>query len=305
MKQLILSFTTCIVLASHAQDFTQFNVALMRYNPGYAGSVESPRLSILYGRTIPYYSSNTYVAYDQAIKKLHGGVGLEMRQEYWGFQGFSANSSYVGFSYAAKFNLGNKVAVSPAVKFGYRRDESRFENETSRSKSNGDISAGIVFNTERFHAGFSIDHINKHNGLPPGSPLLVRTYLAQMGYTIQKHPGSAFSGTASLLFQKHGTYYAELRPSVTLRYKFAVIGAGLIMGNSGGWRYNVLAGYYSRKCIIGYSIEPRLTAFYPSQVYHELSLRYIFSPPKEQKAPEERTAKKIRVFKNRKHILQT
>lgn len=303
MKQLILSFATLVALASQAQDFTQFNAALMRYNPGYAGSVESPRLSLLYGRATPYYGSNTYVAYDQAIKRLHSGVGLEMYHRYWGVPGYSGSSLYVGLAYAAKFNLFNKLAVSPAVRFGYRKDDSRFGGETAISKGNMDISAGIVVNTERFHAGFAIDHINQPNMLPSASAQIERAYIAQMGYTIQKHPGSKFSATASLLFQRQGTYYTEVRPSFSARYKFAVLGAGLIMG-SGGWRYNVLAGYYSRKCIIGYSIEPRLRSFYPGQVYHELSLRYIFSPPKEQKAPEERTGKKHRVFKNRKRILQ-
>lgn len=304
MKQLILSFATLVALTSRAQDFTQFNAALMRYNPGYAGSVESPRLSLLYGRSTPYYSSNTYAAYDQAIKRLHSGVGLEMYHRYWGVPGYSGSSLYAGLAYAAKFNLFNKLAVSPAVKFGYRKDESRFGGETAISKSNMDLSAGIVVNTERFHAGFAIDHINQPDMLPASSTRIERAYIAQMGYTIQKHPGSKFSATASLLFQRQGTYYTEVRPSFSARYKFAVLGAGLIMG-SGGFRYNVLAGYYGRKCIIGYSFEPRnMRSYYPGQFYHELSVRYIFSPPKEQKAPEDRTVKKHRVFKNRKRILQ-
>ncbi len=306
MKQLIFSFATLIALASQAQDFTQFNAALIRYNPGYAGSVESPRLSLLYGRTAPYYASNAYVAYDQAIKRLHSGVGLEMHHRYWGIPGYDGNTMYIGLAYAAKFNLFQKLAVSPAVKFGYRKDESRYGDEHLVpekflvSTNNMDISAGVVVNTERFHAGFAVDHINQP--VISSSAQIERTYIVQMGYTIQKHPGSEFSGTASLMFQRQGTYYTEVRPSFSARYKFAVLGAGLVMSNS-GWRYNAVAGYYSRKCIIGYSIEPRRFS-YPSQVYHELSLRYIFSPPKEQKAPQERTVKKHRVFKNRKRILQ-
>jgi type IX secretion system PorP/SprF family membrane protein len=315
---LIFSILVSIAVTGKAQDhsFMQFNAVPMYYNPGYAGSVESPRLAMSYNLLTPKNSSYSYLSYDQAIKRLHAGVGLEMHTDYLGnFNKAQPYSKvfYCGFSYAAKFNIGNKLAISPAVKIGYRKNElfygehgAFYNSQKILQTQNADIALGVVFNTEKLHFGFAVDHINRpdistfnyYDRVP-----LDRKYTGQLGYTFQKYKGANFSVTTGLLFQKQGDE-GRLTFNGSARYKFAVVGGSVSLGNT-GWQYNVLAGYYSRKCIIGYSIEPLInSSHFKNEYSHELTLRYIFSPPKEEKGIDSKPAKKHRIFKNRKRILQ-
>lgn len=305
---LALALTATITMAQHTP-FMQFSSLPLYYNPGYAGSVESPRLAFNQSILSPYLNAS-YLSYDQAIKRLHSGVGLVVRNGYnnytMGTSDFS-NSFDCGLAYAAKFNIGNRLAISPAVKIAYRRDDyktswfdkvSWSKGSTTYVSENADLSAGVVINTEKFHLGFAIDHINEPMVTTSVKYKIPKTFNIQMGYTFQKHRNSDFSLTTGLLYGKRTN---DLALSASARYKCFVLGGGYQFRGY----YNLLAGYYSKKCMIGYSVAPPLKNPYLKTYYaHELSVRYIFSPPKDEKLISDSPVKKHRVFKNRKRILQ-
>lgn len=319
--RIIFSVLLFVATVSKAQDYSlmQFNSVPLFYNPGYAGSVESPRIALSYNHVLPNQTSHSYLSYDQAIKRIHSGVGLVMSHNNYGNTGNKDNyfrAFYCGVAYAAKFNLSPRLAISPAIKIGYRKDEISYSNINPTSnthevitsfRQNADIAAGVVINTEKFHFGFAIDHLNNPRiaSFAYGESTLHMKYIAQMGYTFQKTKGSDFSVTTGLLFQKQQES-GELRMNVSARYKFAVLGGGLYVDGISRDFYHILVGYYSKKCMVGYSFEPHVAgSTSPKYFRHELSVRYIFSPPKDEKAIDDKPAKKRRVFKNRKRILQS
>lgn len=313
---LLIALSIAVIMQAQDHSFLQFNAVPLYYNPGYAGSVESPRLALSYNQSMPYTSrSFSYLSYDQALKRLHSGVGLVMYNNYPGINTNTYNTFYCGLAYAAKFNIGNKLAISPALKVGYRKDSGPINQYDALGAYSGlknvltqnmDVSLGIVFNTEKLHFGFAVDHINEPRIINFSYSLaaLPKKYSAQLGYTFQKQKNSDFSVNTALLFQRQANE-SKLTLNASARYKFAIIGGGISMPDAGKVSYNFLLGFYSKRCMIGYSIEPHINhPFYKNYISHELSLRYVFSTQKENKGPDGKPVKRHRIFKNRKRILQ-
>ncbi len=333
MKTKIITIVVLLVaLTSYSQDatFTQFNSVPLYFNPGYAGSVESPRLALSYRNQWNNMYQTSYISYDQAIKRIHGGVGLVIYNDYQRvsqiipnfYKHNYLNTFYCGLAYSAKFNLFNKLAISPAIKIGYRRnDVNAYIGEYDVAsyapslpvfgyKSNIDVSLGVVINTKNMHVGFSVDHINTPNVsvVEVAKSLLPRKYVGQLGYTFQKIEASNFSITTSFLYQRQQNFSLP-QASLSFRYKFMVLGAGATTEGS----YNFILGYYSKKIIIGYSFEwysnggEVINPLLSEKIHHthELSLRYIFLPKKEQKETNQaQNTKKHKLFRRNKKILQ-
>jgi type IX secretion system PorP/SprF family membrane protein len=293
MKKVIVFFITmAMVLDSYALDpaFSQFNAASLYYNPGFSGIAEKSRLVSLYRNQWNSLYQTGYLSYDQAVKKLHGGAGIIV---------FNDNSTkllnvfYSGLTYTAKFNLSDKIAISPGIKIGYRRTSFNATNEylplplsfytTEDFKPNSnkiDIAAGVILNTEKFYAGLALDHINKPElglRLGPGpQSFLPMKYIIQAGYIFQKDTSSDFSASASILYQNMGYFFSLLQTNVSFRYKF--ITGGLAYSTSA--TYTGMLGYHGKKIDIAYSIDyyagySELSPFY--SFAHEISLKYFFT----------------------------
>lgn len=306
MKTKFLMIFALFVLEAKSQDvtFSQFNSVPLYFNPAFAGSVEKSRLALSYRNQWSSIYKTMYFSYDQAISKLHGGAGLVMYNDNQG-EG-SYNIFYTGLVYAPKFNFLNKIAISPAVKIGYRRTyvnpnlltfgdqidpQKGFVNSTDtfenphRVNNNIDISTGLLINTEKFYIGVALDHINQPNVsvLKDGNSKLPIKYVAQLGYTYQKSDESNFSASINLLYQNQDVF-DHLQTNLSFRYKWAIIGVGYSTGNSPGESYTAMVGYYSKKLVIGYSYEyfrvAETTTLFDA---HELSLKYFFTLKKKAK----------------------
>ncbi len=326
MKTKIIICTLLLSITVYSQDaaFTQFNAVSLYFNPGYAGSEGSPRLAASYGNSWESQHQSAYISYDQVVSRLHGGVGLIAYNHHYKpkYDLAYSNVFYCGLAYAAKFNLSSKLAISPAIKIGYRRDDNYFPeflygsiapmNYISKYKQNIDISLGFVINTKKLHLGLAVDHLNEPKIYSYfGGMRLGRKYVGQFGYTFQKNNTSNFSITPSLMYQIYQmrnieqsyTYYtAPLRANISFRYKFAVIGTGINGGNT----YNFLLGYYSKKMMIGYSYERYLSTNFYNYDRHELSVRYIIAPKKDEKdVNQTKDSKRYKLFRKNKKILQT
>lgn len=290
MKTKFIVLAICFATAAKAQDatFSQFNSVPLYYNPAFAGSAEKSRLAVSYRNQWAGLYQTYYVSYDQAVKKLHGGVGFLMYNDHSG----PLNVLYSGLAYAAKFNVAGKVVISPAIKIAYRRSTLNVAeaNVTELNTKNGkainncaDVTAGLLVNTAKLFAGFTIDHLNQPDqSFGVGKAILPIKYIAQLGYTFQKSEESSFSVTPSALYQQQQNFNI-VQCNLSFKYKWAVLGLGYTTNS-----YSLMLGYYSKKIIIGYSFEYyqiSLNINGSSPVANEVSLRYLFAINKSKKEP--------------------
>jgi type IX secretion system PorP/SprF family membrane protein len=313
---LLLAFAAALKAFAQDPNFVQFNSVPLFYNPGYTGSTGSPRLA-LSAKTISHnWNQLSYLSYDQAVKKLHGGLGIMVYNDHSKLSDYQSkefssscyvNTFYSALTYAARFNVFKKLCVSPAVKIGYVRKDIRSNDDRYQTSFDGahlytthnfDLSLGAVINTQKFHIGFAADHLNRPFTNPYWELNFSRKYTAQIGYTIQRRSTSPFSITPGLLFIRQGDI-SRLQANLSARYKFVALDIGV------GSNMNAMIGYYGKKLMIGcsYGWLSYKNRGYESMSTYEVSLRYHFISQTEEKTIKEKPVKKYRVFRNRKRIL--
>ncbi len=168
----------------HAQDpeFTQFYANPLYLNPAFAGSARCPRINFNYRNQWPGISG-TYitnsVSYDQHIDAISGGLGLLAIRDNAG-QGTLTTTTVSGmYSYAlnvtrefslrfgAQATYFQKRIDWSKLTFGDMIDERRGfvyttnEQQSLKSKSNVDFSAGVLGYSKRYFFGFSAHHLTQ------------------------------------------------------------------------------------------------------------------------------------------------
>lgn len=298
VKNYLLALFIILTLKTKAQDptFSQFNSVPLYFNPAFAGSVEKSRLALSYRNQWAGIYKTFYVSYDQAVQKIHGGAGIIISNDNAG----AMNVFYSGIVYAPKFNIMERIAISPAIKVGYRRqsvDMSQLTfgdmidpangftptyEEIILVRNNIDLSAGLVINTENMYLGLAIDHINQPNIniIEGGKSPLPAKYVGQFGYTFQKNETSDLSVSPSILYQKQASF-SIFQANLSFKYKWATIGAGY----SNAISYTFMLGYHRKSVMVGYSYDYYKTMSQISEkLYaHEISLKYIFSLKRKKK----------------------
>jgi len=169
-----------------AQDpqFTQFYANPLYLNPALAGSKLCPRICINYRNEWPNISG-TYVttsaSFDKMVDAIHGGIGLIATNDEAGQN--TIRTTTIGGIYSYHQPITRKFSVNAAMQatfsqkavdwsklnFGDEIDPSHgfvkptLESQSLASKSNLDISAGIVGNGEHFFVGFAVHHLTQPN----------------------------------------------------------------------------------------------------------------------------------------------
>jgi type IX secretion system PorP/SprF family membrane protein len=179
----------CFLLSAFnisAQDpqFTQFYANPLYLNPALAGSQICPRVCLNYRNEWPNISG-TYVttsgSFDKMVEPLHGGIGLMATNDEAGQNTIRTTTVSGIYSYiqplSRKFSVAAAMQVTFSQKavdwsklnFGDQIDPSHgFVRNTAEvpgmgSKSNLDISSGIVGYTDHFFVGFSVHHMTQPN----------------------------------------------------------------------------------------------------------------------------------------------
>jgi type IX secretion system PorP/SprF family membrane protein len=286
---IILLLLSCFSPALRAQDptFSQFSTIPLYYNPAFAGSAEKPRLTAIARDQWQGRYMTGYLSYDQAVRALHGGIGLSVLDDY---SGHSRNEFYTGLSYAPKFTLSKKIGVSPGLTVGYMHTTINMQYLTAPNGSvyhdpgivpkqdNFDLSAGLLINTKKFYAGFAANHF-----LPGDKHILPVKYVVQSGYTFQKSDESDFSASIGVIYQVQNPF-SYFQTNISFRYKWIMAG----VGSSGNTRLTGMLGYYSKRFIVGYSYEyfsPVVASYFGGA--HELSARYFMIRKKAAKNHED------------------
>jgi type IX secretion system PorP/SprF family membrane protein len=172
------------VLLAQDPQFTQFYANPIYLNPALAGSKLCPRVCINYRNEWPNISG-TYVttsaSFDKMVDAIHGGIGVIATNDEAGQSTIRTTTISGIYSYHQPIN--RKLSVNAAMEatytqkavdwtklnFGDEIDPSHgFVKPTAEtpglaSKSNLDISTGMVLYSDQFFVGFSAHHLTQPN----------------------------------------------------------------------------------------------------------------------------------------------
>lgn len=320
-KYYLLFIWVGIVGVMQAQDpvFSQFYAAPLQINPAFAGITYAPRVTLNYrnqwGQIDGGYE--TYAAsYEQAIPKLHSGLGLMLLSDD------AMNGVYKTTHISAVYGYGLEVNENFFMKFGVEAgmigtsldwDRLRFvdqldpryggedgagnpiESEEQRPASLNnkvlDISAGLLVHTKVVYGGVSVQHLNSpdqnllslNNNLAAGLPIRITV---QGGAEIEvkkgnnRNPGAFIS--PNILFSRQAAF---TQVNVGAYSGFGKFFGGLWYRHAG---QNpdaaiILAGFREGALRIGYSYDFTLSQLANANTggTHELSLTINFDDSKE------------------------
>lgn len=237
MKPALFGAALLCAFASYGQGrgFLPLGTMPMYYNSSMAGQSEGVRFNSAFafgsGRNPGTNFSknqrlNYHASYDQFIPALRSGIGVSLYRgteaysyDYISFTNGGASlrhdskSHFNGFSLAIapKFSIKGKYTISPSMDFSYGRGqkESYYPDEFDKpwDERSGDHEGftsrvGLLFNTNKYYVGYSVNLINKrfHNNQRVFNGQDRFMSVLQLGYTFQRTSASKFSFTPQLAF---------------------------------------------------------------------------------------------------------
>jgi len=275
-----------------AQDpeFTQFYANPMYLNPAFAGSAQAGRVGINFRNqwaSIDNAFRTFSVSYDQYVKGVAGGLGIQFIHDGAGSGTFHSNSVVGVYAFQTalnrKYNLnfGGKVGftdksvkwdemtfgdmIDPYQGFIYESNEIR----PRQSRNYLDLSVGALIYSKNIFAGVAVYHLHEPITGLVGDSRLSRRYSVHAGTNIEI--GDQFTGkytfSPNLLYTKQGEFE---QLNMGLYFKSGVITAGVWYRSTDA--IILLFGVKTTKYNIGYSYDmtiSRLTM--ASGGAHELS----------------------------------
>lgn len=234
MKSILL---TCIIsfsltfLNCQGQDaeFSQFYANPVYLNPAFAGSAICPRVSINFRDQWPGIQEGfkTYsVSYDRYIKKLSGGVALQILKD--GSASGVYNTIAVNGVYAYHKKISKDLVLDAGFKLGYLQrslnlNELIYADQIDKSdgvvratsdvigmESNVglDISTGAMIHSDRFFTGFVVHHLVNRGIDLTEEKLIPKRYALHAGVNIPIDDGesSEINLSPNILFTKQGPF---------------------------------------------------------------------------------------------------
>ena len=167
IRKLIRTIFILLIAVNTVAQETQFNLLRslpQQANAAFTGSSDQNRLVIgssYIGYLQSFYNLSNYVGYDQYVKKLHGGLGVELNQmAYWNFK--TRGTTRLMLNYAYHANLTDRLKLSAGIGAGMQHDY--------MNKSSLDPYASIVEDTTlnavnfRWKTGFVLHSKNLYFG---------------------------------------------------------------------------------------------------------------------------------------------
>lgn len=308
LKRLVIAsgmlFSAGLLNEVRAQDpqFTQFYANPLYLNPAFAGTARCPRICINYRNQWPAISGTfvTYSAsYDQHIDGISGGVGLLVTNDRAG-KG-TLNTTNVSGIYSYQLNLTREFSmkfgiqatyaqksvdwskltfgdmIDPRTGFVYNTNE--IPNATSRS--NVDISAGLLGYSRRYFFGFAVHHVTEPDEGFLGTSKLPMKYTGHAGALIPL--GGRYSESSispNIIYQKQQDFQ-QLNLGVYFT-KGALVG-GLWYRNQDS--FIILLGFQQDLFKFGYSYDVTVSRLTNATAgSHEISFQMQFEcKPKKRK----------------------
>lgn len=162
--------------------FSQFYTNPLYLNPAFSGSASVPRFALQYRNQWHSFNNafTTYsAAYDMPVKKIRGGIGLNVLNDAQGNN--LINAMQVNFSYSVNIQLSENYTFRGGLQAGFNQNSLNTENlifsdnldpnygnhGTSAELSNLadpnftfiDFSTGILVYSKKFFYGFAVHHL--------------------------------------------------------------------------------------------------------------------------------------------------
>jgi len=295
---LLLFFSGTVLYAQQQPQFTH-NMFVKAYtNPGYFGiSNAICATGLIRQQWVGFKDSEgnkvapqtVLVAVDAPIRFLHGGVGLNIAQDQYGF--FKDVTVRLGYSYHKKIGEGklgiglNVDFLNKSLDFGKLKPVEAGDNFLTSGSSNGivitDLGVGAFLQLPGYYAGFSAMQLLQSSkdmgGQGIGTFLLKRHFYATTGYDLSFPSNPSFIITPSIFIKTDG---------VSAQYDFN----GLVKYNNKIWggvtyrindAFGVLLGTTIKEVNIGYSYDIP-TSRIGSAGSHEIMVKYCFKLEREK-----------------------
>ncbi len=199
MRKLATALLLLAGLAARAQDpiFSQFYAMPLQLNPGFAGSAFAPRISAAYRSQWAGFDNayRTYaLSYEQSLERLHSGIGFNLEGDNAGSGIYK--TTRVSAVYAYRLNVTDNLALKLGVEAGAHQTNLDWQKlifpdqidpiggigtgsgeippETA-TKTQLDISSGLLVLSDKFYVGLALKHLNS----PNESILLVNNNLSR------------------------------------------------------------------------------------------------------------------------------
>ncbi len=303
----------------NAQDphFSQFYANPLYLNPAFAGTNVCPRVIMNYRNqwtSIPGAFVTYNAGYDQYFQKIQGGIGAIVMSDRAGEGALTYTSAGLMYAYhlpvgrAHNINFSlqgtyyNKSLDWDKLTFGDMIDAKEgFIYQTNDSRpsefvSYVDFSAGMLYYTENFYAGFAAHHLTEpENSLYGGmgsSEVHYRKYTAHAGLRIPLTPSGRFRAEEdpylfpAVIYMQQHTFH-QMNLGLYFQKTPIVVGAwfrNFIKDPAGGGMYDaviVLVGFEYQKFKVGYSYDMTISQLgNASGGAHEFSFTLKFECPR-------------------------
>ncbi|MCB0524615.1 MAG: PorP/SprF family type IX secretion system membrane protein [Saprospiraceae bacterium] len=175
----------CSMVSAQDPIFSQFYAMPLQLNPGFAGSANAPRAGFIYRNQWTGFNSayRTYAAYyEQSFPRFKSGLGFYAEGDNAG-DGIFKTSKF-SLAYAYRLPVNDDLAFKIGVEAGLRQTSLDWQKlifpdqidalngisinteeiqPDATSNSTLDFSTGFLVLSERFYAGFALNHLNTPN----------------------------------------------------------------------------------------------------------------------------------------------
>lgn len=176
----IIGLLCCFSARAQDPQLSQFYAAPLYLNPALTGNTAQDRLGVNYRMQWPGVGPGfrTYaLSYDHREEKFHSGFGAMLMRDQAGSFNLASTQAALSYSYEARLNRRQAIRAGIRAAYAMRsydpsgvvfadqviRDNAPTSIEPARLSdiSYWDYSAGLLFFTEQYWGGFSMDHLNR------------------------------------------------------------------------------------------------------------------------------------------------
>lgn len=184
MRKLFTALLLLAAVSAGAQDpiFSQFYAMPLQLNPGFAGSAFAPRVGVAYRNQWSGFNNayRTYaVFYEQSLEGLNSGIGFNLEGDNAGDGIYK--TTRISAVYAYRLNITDNLALKLGVEAGAYQTNLNWEKlifpdqidpiggvgtntgevpPELTSKTQLDISSGLLILSDKFYLGAALKHLN-------------------------------------------------------------------------------------------------------------------------------------------------
>ena len=282
--KLIRSIFILLFAVNTVAQETQFNLLRslpQQANTAFTGSSGQNRLVIgssYIGYLQNFYNLSNYVGYDQYVKKLHGGLGVELNQlTYWNFN--TRGTTRLMLNYAYHANLADRLKLSAGIGAGIQHDYMNISSANPYATLAEDSTLNAV--NFRWKTGFVLHSNNLYFGsqFVSGAKsrkepnLSSRSFFTLVGGgAIKPFKNKELAFSPSFLYAYQDGFQSLQLQMVFSTGKFA-LGVNSTFNSSIG----ILGAAYFKKFDLKYHYNMRTSPLsYPSLQEHEFIFTYHF-----------------------------